>query len=116
MRSSTNASPSAIVPADVVMVPGRFASTTAAHPAAELFPLMKDTDLGLLVEDIDEQGLREPILVYQGFVVDGRNRLREPELRARDLHRSKGRAAKVPPRAVIADAAAEVHTRFLGPA
>ncbi|HET6883824.1 MAG TPA: ParB N-terminal domain-containing protein [Pirellulales bacterium] len=53
---------------------------TGVHPAAELFPLMKDTDLSMLVEDIASHGLREPILVYQGLILDGRNRLRACEV------------------------------------
>ena len=41
---------------------------------------MKGPEFGSLVEDIDEHGLREPILVYQGLVLDGRNRLRACEI------------------------------------
>jgi hypothetical protein len=50
------------------------------HPAAALFPLMKGPEFGLLVEDIDEHGLPEPILMHQGLVLDGRNRLRACEI------------------------------------
>ena len=52
------------------------------HPAAELFPLMKDMDpAGFrdLVEDICAHGLAEPIVGWASnegvFVLDGRNRL-----------------------------------------
>lgn len=31
------------------------------HPAAELFPLLKDTDLRTLAEDIKANGLRTPV-------------------------------------------------------
>ena len=52
----------------------------SAHPAATLFPMMHGTDLGLLVEDIEANGLREPIVIYDGQILDGRNRLRACEL------------------------------------
>lgn len=61
-------------------MPGEPARTLGVHPAAELFPLMKGTDFGLLVEDIDANGLREPVLLYQGLILDGRNRLRACEI------------------------------------
>ena len=50
------------------------------HPAAELFPLMKGPEFGLLVEDIDEHSLREPVVMHMGLVLDGRNRLRACEI------------------------------------
>lgn len=50
------------------------------HPAALLFPMMQGPELGLLVEDIERHGLREPIVLYQGQILDGRNRLRACEL------------------------------------
>jgi hypothetical protein len=54
-----------------------------AHPAAELFPLMKDTDpagFENLVSDIRENGLCEPIALFgacddEHCLIDGRNRL-----------------------------------------
>lgn len=84
MNPSTNPSSagfvsSPLVPVSVVAVNTPRVRPTAAHPAAELFPMMKDTDLGMLIEDIDANGLREPILVFQGLVLDGRNRLRACE-------------------------------------
>jgi ParB-like chromosome segregation protein Spo0J len=50
-----------------------------AHPAAELFPLMGEEELNDLVEDIRRFGLREPIVVYEGKILDGRNRWRACE-------------------------------------
>lgn len=49
------------------------------HPAAEIFPLMTDEEFSGLVEDIREHGLIEPIVLYEGMVLDGRNRLRACE-------------------------------------
>ena len=56
------------------------ASPTGIDPAATLFPMMHGEELGLLVEDIAKNGLREPIVLYQGLILDGRNRLQACEL------------------------------------
>ena len=47
-----------------------------AHPAAELFPMLDDARLAELAADIRENGLREPIQMLDGRIVDGRNRYR----------------------------------------
>lgn len=44
------------------------------HPLAELFPLMEGEALNALVADIREHGVREPIVLLDGKVLDGRNR------------------------------------------
>jgi ParB-like chromosome segregation protein Spo0J len=46
------------------------------HPLAEIFPPMLDEAFAELVDDIRENGLREPIIVHEGQVLDGRNRYR----------------------------------------
>lgn len=44
------------------------------HPAAELFPPMSDDEFGRLIADIRDHGQRDPIVVHQNAVIDGRNR------------------------------------------
>lgn len=45
------------------------------HPVADLFPMLTDEELDVLAEDIQANGLRNPIVTYEGQVLDGRNRL-----------------------------------------
>lgn len=54
--------------------------TPRAHPISALFPLMFASELSTLAEDIRANGLRIPITLHEGMVLDGRNRLRACEL------------------------------------
>lgn len=49
------------------------------HPAANVFPMMEDKRFAELKEDIKQNGLREPITLCDGMVLDGRNRYKACE-------------------------------------
>ena len=44
------------------------------HPYAELFPLMQHPDFDALCGHIATNGLQEEIVLYEGQILDGRNR------------------------------------------
>lgn len=46
------------------------------HPLADAFPLIEDEEFEELCQSIDEHGLLEPIVMQDGVLIDGRNRLR----------------------------------------
>lgn len=45
------------------------------HPVANVFPMMSEAEIDDLARDILENGQREPVWMYQGQVIDGRNRM-----------------------------------------
>ena len=45
------------------------------HPACKLFPLLGETELQELADDIKENGLQNAIVLHDGKVLDGQNRL-----------------------------------------
>lgn len=45
-----------------------------SHPIANIWPMMSDEEISALAEDIKEQGLIEPVWLYEGKILDGRNR------------------------------------------
>jgi hypothetical protein len=46
------------------------------HEIADIFPMMTASEFAALKRDIQENGLLEPIELYEGKVIDGRNRYR----------------------------------------
>ncbi|MEZ4269149.1 MAG: ParB/RepB/Spo0J family partition protein [Myxococcota bacterium] len=50
------------------------------HPACDMLPMMPDAGLEEMAEDIRRHGQQQPVVIYQGQILDGRNRLRACEL------------------------------------
>jgi ParB-like chromosome segregation protein Spo0J len=50
------------------------------HPVAELFPLLEGEALQELAESIRRNGLLHPVMLHEGKIIDGRNRLRACEI------------------------------------
>jgi ParB-like chromosome segregation protein Spo0J len=65
--------------ADLLPSPAPTGETIGAypvHPAASLFPLMEGDAFTELVESIRQHGVRQPVVLHDGMLVDGRNRCR----------------------------------------
>ena len=45
-----------------------------AHPLALCWPEISPADMELLVEDVREKGVLEPVVIYDGQILDGRHR------------------------------------------
>lgn len=70
------------------------------HPLAELFPLMPDTELKEMADDIKANGQRQDIILHDGQILDGRNRyiackIAEVEPRFKEHKNKKDAAALV---------------------
>ena len=50
------------------------------HPYATIFPLLSGDEFKSLCDDVESNGLRVPVLTYQGKILDGRNRARACEV------------------------------------
>jgi hypothetical protein len=49
------------------------------HPLANIFPLMEGAAFDALVADIKANGVRDPLVMHEGLLLDGRNRWRAAE-------------------------------------
>ena len=84
---------------------------TLVHPAADLFPLLEGDDLIRLANDIAQNGLLEPIVTYDGLLLDGRNRRRACEMAGVEPRYVEWRGEGGSPVAFIA--ARNLHRRHL---
>src|SRR6516164_11244575 len=55
-------------------------TTLDPHPFSAMSPSISDDDFGKLAADIKLNGLHQPIIRYQGKILDGNNRYRACEL------------------------------------
>lgn len=54
------------------------------HPIANVFPLMQGAEFDNLVTDIREHKVQDPIWLYEGKILDGRNRYRAAQTASRE--------------------------------
>ena len=47
----------------------------AVHPLADLIPVMADSDLERFLDDVKANGVNDPIILFEGKVLDGKHRL-----------------------------------------
>jgi N6-adenosine-specific RNA methylase IME4/ParB-like chromosome segregation protein Spo0J len=50
------------------------------HPIADCFPLIEGEEFSEFVADIMANGVREPVVLYEGMILDGRNRYRASQI------------------------------------
>jgi hypothetical protein len=55
------------------------------HPFANIFPMMEGEAFHAFVKDIEARGQQEPIWLYEGKILEGRNRYRACELLKREV-------------------------------
>ena len=57
-------------------MPTAIVTLPAFHKYADIFPLIEGAEFERLCADVRQHGVREPIVFFEGKVLDGRNRLR----------------------------------------
>ena len=86
------------------------------HPEAAIFPMLEGEEYDALVADIKENGLNNPVVLYEGKILDGRNRYKAAleagvELKLTDFAPSKN-GPDAPRRYVISE---NMRRRHLSP-
>src|ERR1051325_4276522 len=59
------------------------------HPLADAFPPLPEDEKRRLAESIAQNGLRIPIMIFEGQILDGRNRHQAAELLGVELERNR---------------------------
>jgi|GEM_PF-3187041 len=73
-RAECQAKQNGVAPQDEPAVDPEPAPRLPFHEYSTIFPLMSPDEFKALTEDLRENGLREPITIHDGKIVDGRNR------------------------------------------
>ena len=68
MNAPTMSTPNLDAAADPKFIP--------EHDLTRIFPLIDGDEFNALIDDIRESGLRTPIVLFEGKILDGRNRYR----------------------------------------
>ena len=55
------------------------------HPLADLIPAMTEDEFAALVQDVRLHGVREPLVTFEGAILDGRNRAKACDLLGKDF-------------------------------
>ena len=64
------------MPTDIKdLIPAEEIAAFVVHPLAELFPTIGNDELQELADDIGKNGMIAPITLFEGKILDGRNRL-----------------------------------------
>lgn len=61
---------------DVTMIPAEQIAALQPHALAGLMPMMNASEFDALVADVRANGVREPVVMLDGAILDGRNRAR----------------------------------------
>jgi ParB-like chromosome segregation protein Spo0J len=56
--------------------PGVAPPNLEPHPLAEIIPAMDESEFAELVADVNARGIMEPVVLYEGKILDGRHRYR----------------------------------------
>jgi ParB-like nuclease domain len=60
----------------MLMTPAKQSARLPFHPLANVLPLIEGVEFDQLVDSITENGLHDPIILFEGSILDGRNRYR----------------------------------------